>query len=160
MKAFRAIAVFAFLLSQGFSTSADDAAASAPAQAAAEGWLALTDTGKYGESWDEAASLIKAGVSKPDWEKTLKGARSPFGAVKARKVKSATFTRNPPGAPDGDYVGIQFESQFENRAAIETVTSMHEKDGTWRSSAISLEPVTFPVSRGGGWPEASRQITR
>jgi hypothetical protein len=32
----------------------------AEAQEAAESWLALVDDGKYGESWDEAASYFKA----------------------------------------------------------------------------------------------------
>lgn len=152
MKAFRAIAAAAFLLGQGFSTSADDAAAIAPAQAAAKGWLALTDSGKYGESWDGAASYFKAVVSKPDWEKTLTGVRSPQGAIKARKVKSATFTRSLPGAPDGEYVVIQFESQFENMAAaIETVTPMHEKDGTWRVSGYFIRPSAADLPGIPGW---------
>jgi hypothetical protein len=60
--------------------------------------------------------------------------------VKARKVKSATFARTLPGAPDGEYVVIQFESQFENKAAaIETVTPMHDKDGTWRVSGYFIK---------------------
>jgi hypothetical protein len=60
--------------------------------------------------------------------------------VKARKVKSATFTRTLPGAPDGEYVVIQFESQFENKAAaIETVTPMHDKDGVWRVSGYFIK---------------------
>lgn len=60
-------------------------------------------------------------------------------AMKARKVKSATFTRTLPGAPDGEYVVIQFESQFENKAAaIETVTPMRDKDGAWRVSGYYI----------------------
>ena len=48
----------------------------------------LTDSAKYGQSWDEAA-LFKGAVTKADWEKAIKGVRAPLGAVKARKVKSA-----------------------------------------------------------------------
>lgn len=32
----------------------------AAAQQATERWLALVDAGKYGESWDEAAPILKA----------------------------------------------------------------------------------------------------
>jgi len=38
-----------------------------------------------------------------------------------------------PGAPDGKYVIIQFETSFENKAsAVETVTPMQDADGVWR----------------------------
>ena len=129
----------ATLILIGFSALADDSAAVAQAQVAAKTWLALTDSGKFGESWDNASTLSKAAVTKADWEKSIKAGRSPLGAMKARKVKSATFTRTLPGAPDGEYVVIQFESQFENKAtAIETVTPMHDKDGAWRVSGYYI----------------------
>lgn len=139
MKTLVSVAAAALFL-VGFSTSADDSAAVAQAQVAARSWLALTDSGKYGESWDNASSFSKSAVTRADWEKAIKGGRSPLGAMKARKVKSATFTRTLPGAPDGEYVVIQFESQFENKAAaIETVTPMHEKDGAWRVSGYYIK---------------------
>ena len=59
---------------------ADETEAVAKAQRAATAWLALTYGGKYAESWDSAAALIKAAITKPGWEKALKSARSPLGA--------------------------------------------------------------------------------
>jgi hypothetical protein len=112
---------------------ADEKAAVGQAQAAATSWLALTDASKYGPSWDEAASAFKAAVTRANWENALKGVRASFGAVKSRKLRAATFTHTIPGAPDGEYVVIQFDTQFENKAAaVETITPMHEKDGSWR----------------------------
>lgn len=123
----------ATLILIGFSASADDSKSVAQAQVATKSWLALLDGEKYGQSWDDAASFFKGAVTKADWEKAIKGVRAPLGALKDRKVKSTTFTRTLPGAPDGEYVVIQFESQFESKAsAIETVTPMHDKDGAWR----------------------------
>jgi hypothetical protein len=37
------------------------------AQKAAEAWLALVDAGKYGESWEEAATYFKGAVTKDQW---------------------------------------------------------------------------------------------
>lgn len=126
------VAVTVLLLLAGPSL-ADEKAAVSQAQAAATRWLALTDASKYGASWDEASSLFKAAITRTNWESALKGARAPLGALRARKVRAATFTRTIPGAPDGEYVVIQFDTQFENKAAaVETVTPMREKDGTWR----------------------------
>jgi hypothetical protein len=132
--------VAATLLFIGFSTYADESADVGKAQTAARNWLALADGGKYAESWDEASSPFKAAVTKETWTHAIASARAPLGAVKGRKVKSATFARNLPGAPDGAYVVIQFETQFENKAsAIETVTPMQEKDGTWRVSGYYIK---------------------
>ncbi|MFZ1643084.1 MAG: DUF4019 domain-containing protein [Candidatus Contendobacter sp.] len=119
---------------------ADEKAAVSQAQAAATTWLALTDAAKYGPGWDETASLFKAAVTKANWESALKGVRAPLGGVKSRKLRAATFTRTIPGAPDGEYVVIQFDTQFENKAAaVETITPMHEKDGSWRVSGYFIK---------------------
>ena len=44
-----------------------------------------------------------------------------------------------PGAPDGEYVVFQFDTQFERkRAAVETVTPMRDPDGSWRVSGYFI----------------------
>ncbi len=103
------------------------------AQNAAQAWLALTDSNQYAPSWDNAAEFFKASVAKASWVGAMSSARSPLGALKSRKLKSATFTRNVPGAPAGEYVVIQYDTQFVNKgSAIETITPMHERDGSWK----------------------------
>ena len=119
---------------------AQDAEKIASAQAAAKSWLALADAGEYSQTWDQAAGAFQAAVSKPSWQSAVKGARSPLGSLKSRAIKSATFTRSLPGAPDGEYVVIQYESRFENNeAAIETVTPLREKDGSWKVSGYFIK---------------------
>ena len=62
------------------------------------------------------------------------------GALKSRTLKSATFARTLPGAPDGEYVVIQYETAFENKAAaVETITPMLDKDGSWRISGYYIK---------------------
>jgi Protein of unknown function (DUF4019) len=105
------------------------------AQAAAEQWLALVDAGKYGESWDEAAQAFKDAVTRKDWEQSVKGARGPLGKVLSRKLAKSDYLKNPPNAPPGEYVGMQFNSSFANlKSASETVVPMLDKDGKWRVS--------------------------
>jgi hypothetical protein len=119
---------------------ADEKDEVAKAQRAATAWLALTDGGRYAESWDASAALFKGAMTKPNWESALKSARAPLGALKSRTLKSATFARSLPGAPDGQYVVIQFDTQFANKAAaVETVTPMREKDGSWRVSGYYVK---------------------
>jgi len=110
------------------------------AQQSAESWLALVDSGKYAESWQEAAQLFKAAVTVEQWQNAVRASRDPFGKVLSRKVKSATYTKTLPGAPDGEYVVIKYESSFEHKqAAVETVTPMMDKDGKWRISGYYIK---------------------
>lgn len=132
------IALLALVVAIGAPAAEDEA--QSQARSAAITWLALTDNGKYSESWDNAATLFQASISRPEWEKLIKEVRAPLGANKSRSVKSSTFTRTLPGAPDGEYVVIQFDSQFENKAAaIETVTPMRDKDGAWKVSGYFIK---------------------
>lgn len=110
------------------------------AQQSAESWLALVDSGKYAESWDEAAPIFKAAVTQEQWKSALGARRDPFGKVLSRKLISSTYTTNLPGAPDGEYVVIKYESSFEHKqSAIETITPMLDKDGKWKVSGYYIK---------------------
>jgi hypothetical protein len=112
----------------------------AKAEAAAFAWLALTDAGDYQRSWDQAASFFQASVSKPNWIHAVGNFRQPLGGLISRKVRSATFRRSLPGVPDGEYVVIQFDTQFEHKdGAIETVTPLLDKDGSWKVSGYYIK---------------------
>ncbi len=111
--------------------SAAEAKKEAAKQAALE-WLALVDATQYEASWKQAASLFRTQVSTSDWMKAVAAARSPLGGFVARDLISATYATSLPGAPDGEYVVLQFQTQFENKAqAVETVTPMLD-EGQWR----------------------------
>jgi hypothetical protein len=77
--------------------------------------------------------IFQNAVTKEQWLASLKAVRTPLGKVVVRKLKSKKYARSLPGAPDGEYVVIQYETQFEKKkSAIETVTPMLDKDGHWR----------------------------
>ncbi|HTT22552.1 MAG TPA: DUF4019 domain-containing protein [Candidatus Sulfotelmatobacter sp.] len=110
------------------------------AQQSADSWLVLVDSGKYADSWDPAAELFKAAVTKDQWRSALTARREPLGKLVSRKLKSATYTKSLPGAPDGEYVVLQYETSFEHKQnALETVTPMLDKDGKWRVSGYFIK---------------------
>ena len=109
------------------------------AVASAEKWLSVVDSGKYADSWQEAAEFFKNAVTKEQWEKSMRSFRKPLGRLVSRRVLSTAYRTSLPGAPDGKYVVITFETAFENkRSTVETVTPMLEKDGTWRVSGYFI----------------------
>jgi hypothetical protein len=110
------------------------------AVSAAEKWLSLVDEGKSGESWKEAAVYFRNAVKQEQWEQSAQAVRKPLGKLVSRKMKSTTYKTSLPGAPDGEYVVIEFSASFENKkAAIETVTPMMDKDGKWRVSGYYIK---------------------
>jgi hypothetical protein len=111
---------------------ADQAGEKAAIEAANQ-WVALVDAGKYPQSWDNAAGYFKGAVKRDQWEASLSAARKPLGRVLSRNLKATQYATRLPGAPDGEYVVIQYATSFEGkRSAIETITPMREKDGKWR----------------------------
>ena len=107
---------------------------------AARAWLALVDAGKYGQSWEQAASFFKKNVTKSQWEQAARQVRGATGAYVSRKLKSATLTKELPGAPAGQYVVIQFEAVFKNKKdAVETVTPMLDADKKWRVAGYFIK---------------------
>ncbi len=114
------------------SLHAGDAAEKA-ALAASAAWLSLVDEGRYPETWDQAAGYFRNALKKDQWVASLKGGRSPLGRLVSRKLKSKIYTNTLPGAPDGEYVVIMYDTKFENKeSAVETVTPMLDRDGKWR----------------------------
>jgi hypothetical protein len=117
-----------------------DEAAEKKALEASDMWLKLSDSGRSSESWETAAELFRNAVSKEQWSQSLNAVRKPLGKVVKRSVKSKQYATSLPGAPDGEYVVIQYETSFEKKkSSIETVTPMLEKDGKWRVSGYYIK---------------------
>jgi hypothetical protein len=134
MKFVRCALMAILLTAAGCGSPGNPEAEKLAAESAGE-WLELVDSGHYGRSWQEAAGYFKSAVTREGWEQAVGGVRRPLGVVVSRKMKSKTYATSLPGAPDGEYVVIRYDTTFENkRASVETVTPMRDVDGTWRVS--------------------------
>ncbi len=110
------------------------------ATACAESWLLLVDQGQYAQSWEQTAGLFKQVVPIDQWQNQMKVFRKPLGNLISRKQKSAQYTTTAPGVPDGQYVIIQYETNFEKKASsVETITPMLDEDGVWRISGYFIK---------------------
>jgi hypothetical protein len=104
-----------------------------PALDAGDAWLALVDSGRYGESWDAAAENFKEAIGRVKWEVAVQEARDKVGGAAKRKLRAARSAIDLPNSPKGEYVVIEYETRFPMRPlATETVTLMKQKDGRWR----------------------------
>ena len=133
----RAMALSCCLFAAATPARAAEASEAAALQAA-EAWLKLIDTGQYGASWDEASASFRKAVSRSVWEKKAAAAREPLGKVLSRKVASKQLTHELPGAPDGTYVVLTFDTRFEHKErGVETVTMMLD-DGRFRGAGYFI----------------------
>jgi hypothetical protein len=110
------------------------------ATSAAQTWLAAIDQGDYAQSWQEASAFFRGAVTEDKWKASLETVRKPLGKLTSRKVKKAQSATSLLGAPDGQYVVVQFDTVFANKpSATETVTFMLEKDGQWRAAGYFIK---------------------
>jgi hypothetical protein len=107
---------------------------------AAQQWLAGIDTGNYAQSWTDAAEFFQGAITQDKWIAALNNVRAPLGKMEIRTVNSAVTETQLPGAPDGKYVLMQFNTAFVNMSrATETVTFVLEKDGQWKADSYYIK---------------------
>ena len=120
--------------------AADSPKPEVAARSAAEKWLDLVDRSQYVESWEQLSATFKEAVSKRKWKSTIAGIREPLGQIVSRKLASAEYTKELPGAPEGEYVVLKFDTTFQNKSnAVETVTPVLGLDLIWRVSGYSVK---------------------
>ena len=119
------------MLALAFSITVGAQAADGDPAAVANHWLHLVDHADYAASWREATPGIQSRVALADWPHTLAPTREPLGAVVSRKLAGEQEAHVLPGAPDGDYRILKFDTRFANkRAATETLVLKHDP-GAW-----------------------------
>ncbi len=124
------VLIFAAVL---FAEPVSDQAASS-----GEAWLRLIDSGKYADSWKEASTYFRARITEKTWVSMVQGVRAPLGARTSRKLQNITFTKTLPGAPDGSYAVMVFQTSFQNKAnAAEQLTVMADGDH-WRAAGYFI----------------------
>jgi hypothetical protein len=108
--------------------------------AAAEPWLALVDRGEYSQAWEAGSGVLKKQTGRRDFIKIVGDKRKPFGKVASRQLESKRFTTTLPGAPEGQYVVLQYRVAVANhKSAIETVVLVFGNEKKWRVSGYQFE---------------------
>jgi len=113
--------------------------ATSAARAGAKEWLALLDENEYDKAWQAAGTLLQAAVTREEWSAKMSVTLGPLGRADTRAARSSEYSTTMPGAPDGDWVVVKFDTTFEKKQkALETVIMRKESDGTWRVSGYFI----------------------
>lgn len=103
------------------------------ASAAADAWLEMIDAGDVEGTWEAAASLFKQLVGLDAWRAAHAQATTVFGRPLSRELSNTEYRESIPGAPDGQYVVMEYAAAFERKKeAVETVVAALDGDGVWR----------------------------
>ena len=127
-----------FFLSFSCLVTAQDVPQADPAQdqlivIATESWLGQVDQKDYEASWTNASAYFKSMVAKDQWLVQLGAVRNPLGNTISRTLWQKQRLAALPGAPDGEYCVLTFNTVFANKSgAVETITMSKENDGQWR----------------------------
>jgi hypothetical protein len=102
------------------------------AQRQALGFLGYLDADRFADSYAYTSGLLRAKAAQPTFVQDLQRDRSPLGAKQSRKLLDATYSTSLQGQPIGQYVVLQYSSDFANKKqTVETVVLAFEK-GYWR----------------------------
>ena len=107
---------------------------------AGEKWLALLDAGKFGAAWDVSSAHLKSVVTRQKWVTEIGKARKPFGKLATRKAERFARAHSLPGAPEGDYSIVEFDSTYANgkRATEQVIWMFESKSKAWRVSGYFI----------------------
>jgi Protein of unknown function (DUF4019) len=105
-------------------------------------WLALVDSGRFPDAYDQAGELFRGSMAREQWAAALGNSRKPLGNVLQRNLKTAVVAQDLPGAPKGKYVVSTFETTFQQQAAPlwEIATSFLGPDGSWKVVGYQTKP--------------------
>jgi hypothetical protein len=132
------VACLAMILIPLYSQSPDDDKVEQALPVAAE-FLALVDGGKYAESWQSSASLMREKVAKKDWIEKLDEARNHSGGLVQRVQKSASYATQVKDSPEGEYIMLIYDSNFQAAEDVSEYVTVMLEEGEWKVAGYFMQ---------------------
>jgi hypothetical protein len=109
------------------------------AERQALGFLGYLDHERFADSYAYTGMLIRSQLDRNAFAKQLEKARAGTGALLSRELTHASYATTVPGAPEGQYVVLEYNAAFANRQeAVETLTLSLAK-GYWRVNGYYIK---------------------
>lgn len=96
-------------------------------------WLALIDSGRAGAAWELSSRQLQSTVTRAKFIAAMRDARKPLGKLEERTAERFARSHQLPGAPDGDYVIIEYTARFpKGKKLQEQLVWSIEEGEIWR----------------------------
>ena len=102
-------------------------------------FLGLIDGGKYAESWESSASLMQDKVTRNDWIDKLNKARNLSGELLQRVQKSASYATEVKDSPEGEYIMLIYESDFQRAEDVSEYVTVMLEDDEWKVAGYFMQ---------------------
>ncbi len=109
------------------------------AERQALGFLGYLDHRRFADSYAYTGMLIRAQLDRDSYAKQLEKARAGVGALLSRELTNATYATTLPGAPEGQYVVLNYGASFANRQQAEETVTLAFAKGYWRVSGYYIK---------------------
>ncbi len=113
------------------------------AREAAEEWLALFDDGDIEATWEEASSYFQQQVDQEDWVRQAEAGKQQTGELDGRTFADINFADELPQAPEGEYMILNYNTQYAQVDVVETVI-LRLEDDVWRVIGFFAQPQDTP----------------
>lgn len=111
------------------------------AQEAADAWLVPVDSMDYRTSYQQASPLLQEQTSETQWVQTLRTTFGAMGSFISRAPQGREFRTALPGAPEGEYVIVTYNSRYtQAEDAVETVVMAKSATGEWQTAGYDVRP--------------------
>jgi hypothetical protein len=116
------------------------------ARTAATSWLALTDAGEFGKSWDAAAPSLQNSISREAWVRRGTQVRSTLDSLRSRTLTRTLYRDSTRQIPDTTaVVALQYTTEFAGRSVLEAVITTRA-DTTWKVAGYRVVPASRALS--------------
>jgi hypothetical protein len=109
------------------------------AERQALGFLGYLDHGRFADSYAYTGMLIRAQLDRDAFAKQIEKTRAGVGALLSRELIDASYTTTVPGAPEGQYVVLDYGASFANRQQAEETVTLAFAKGYWRVSGYYIK---------------------
>ena len=128
------------------------------ARQAAEEWLAYIDEGDIAQSYETAAQLLKDQVTQEDWEQSIGEVQGQTGELQSRSFSTAQALPAPSEDPQGEYLAVQYASDYARLPVQESVVLVKEED-TWKVAGYLVRPAEPTPAGPQGAPSPQGDTT-
>ena len=94
-------------------------------------WVQLIDAGDYAQSWAEAGPTFRSSVTADLWATQAGAVREPLGDTITRTVKSVDERETLPGAPEGPFRIVTFDTDFGSASGSTETVVLRQAGGEW-----------------------------
>ena len=109
------------------------------AQPVAVEFLALVDSGKYPESWQSLAPIVRDKIKQKEWIEKLDKARSKSGGIVQRVQESTRSVTSLKDSPEGEYIILSYESDFQRAEDVSEYVAIMRDGDSWKVASYSMQ---------------------